>query len=103
MLYRLMRIVTGQATDARIVANEAPAILKPIRLEAHKRRALPVVARHNVKGAMTLAAEARDLFGVHLLQRRRQRLEVVIGGVGPVQLRAHVAVLAITPSTAPDA
>ena len=86
VVYRLMRIVAGKTTDPRVIADEAFADFKAIRLKAHEGRAVPFVAHHGVPGAMTLAAEIGDLFGVETLEHFWEGLEVFLRRVGHVPL-----------------
>lgn len=94
MIERLVRVVAGDTADARVVADEAPAVLETVRLKAHKCRTVPFVAHHGVPGAVTLSAEVRDLLGIEMLQRSGKRFEVFLRGIGHVLLRAGMTVFA---------
>lgn len=91
---RLMRVMTCKATDARIIAYEAFAVAKAVRLEADKCRTLPVVAHDQIPGAMTLTAEVRNLVRIHALQRPGIRSEVAQRRIRHVLQRAFMTALA---------
>jgi hypothetical protein len=66
-----MRIVASETTDSRISSVEALAVGQPVRLEAHVDYPPSVASHHRFPAAMTLAAEARYIFGRHLAELRR--------------------------------
>src|SRR6185295_12926728 len=58
---RFMRVVTGQATDARVFRVVALAVGQAVRLEAHIQRAANPQDGDLLPGAMTGAAEIREI------------------------------------------
>jgi len=68
VIYRLMRIVARETTDAGVIADKAFAVFKTIRLKPHEGGAVPFVAHHGVPCTMTLAAEVRDPFRIETLE-----------------------------------
>ena len=65
-----MGVMAGDATDARVIADEALAERHAVGLETDEGRAVPAIAHHGVEGAMALSAEVGDLLGVQVLQTR---------------------------------
>jgi hypothetical protein len=55
----LVRIVAGNATDARIGSIETSAVGQPVRLEADIRRPFPMGAHHSFPTPMALTTEVR--------------------------------------------
>lgn len=90
---RLVWIVTGEATDSRIAADETLAEFEAIGLKAHESRAPPVVAHGAVEGAVALTAKAGDLLRIETLERFRERLEIVMERICHVLLCTNVAAL----------
>jgi hypothetical protein len=68
VIHRLMRVVTCNAADTRIVADETFAQFKPIRLESHGSIAMQAVAHHGVESTVTMAAEIRYLLCIKMLE-----------------------------------
>ncbi len=95
----LVRIVTGEATDAAVVGGEALAVLKTVGLEADIDFSLPVIAHYRIPGAMALTAEVGGLDGVHGLEFGGDGGEVVLGGVGHVLKRAEMTARAVDAGT----
>ena len=78
--------MTGSATDARVVADEALAERHAVGLKTDEGRAVPAIAHDGVKGAMASTAEVGNLLGVQVFQRGWKRLEVVACCIGHVLL-----------------
>ena len=89
-----MRIVTGQAANARIGSVEALAVRQPVRLEAYVDYPPSVASHHCFPAAMTLTAEARYIFGRHFAELRWSGIELSLQGVEQMSIAAHVTMLA---------
>lgn len=63
----LMRVVARDATDSWIGAIETLTVGEAVGLKAHVNFAVPIVAQHGFPCAVTLTAEAGDIFGGKLL------------------------------------
>src|SRR6266498_1978771 len=79
-----MRIVTGNARDARVGSVEALTIRQAVGLEAHVNNSPRVISNHRLPCAMALSAEVRNILrGQHLESAGRcfkhalQRVELV--------------------------
>lgn len=81
----LVRIVASDATDARIGAVEALAVGQTIRLKANRQFAAPVIPHHRFPGAVTLAAEIRDLFRRSLAEIGRSGIEIAVERIGEMR------------------
>ena len=90
----LMRIVARNTADTRIGSVKALAISQTIGLEANVDDTAGMISYHRFPGAMTLAAEVRDLLRGQLLQIRRRRIIDPPDRIQQVRARSRVAVLA---------
>lgn len=64
----LMRIVAGDAADARVGAIETFAVGQAVGLETNVGLAFPMGAYDGFPASMTLTAEVRDVFGLKLAE-----------------------------------
>ena len=89
-----MRIVTGQTADSRISSVKAFAVRQPVRLEAHVDYPPSMASHHRLPATMTLAAEARYIFGRHLAELWGSGIELSLQGVQQMRVGAHMTMLA---------
>src|SRR5580700_1922611 len=89
-----MRIMAGDAADARIGAVEAFAVGQTVGLEADGQLAAPVVPDNRFPGAMTLAAEIRDVFRRPLAEIGRSGGKIAVSSIDEVSTGAGMTMLA---------
>jgi hypothetical protein len=89
-----MRIMTGDATDARICSVETSAVREAKRLEAHVYGASPLTSYDHVPRSVTLSAKIRYVLGRQLAQIRWSSSVLPLGRVNQVGGGTFVAVFA---------
>src|SRR5271156_3800413 len=89
-----MRVMTGDAADARIGPVEALAVHQAIGLEADVGLASPVVPHNRLPTAVALAAEVRNVCGGQFSQAWRDGAHVALHDASQVGAGAGVAVFA---------
>ncbi len=86
-----MRIVAGDAADARVRSIEAAAVGKPVRLEADVGFAMPAAAHHHLPAAVALAAEGGEILSAEAAEIGWVDAEIATVHGGLVLERSGVA------------
>lgn len=86
--------MTRNAADSGIRAVKALTVGETVGLEADGQLAAPVISHNRLPGAMTLAAEIRDIFRRPLAEVRGSGVEIAVERVAEVDGRASVTMLA---------
>jgi hypothetical protein len=87
-----MRVMTCDATDARIRPVKALTVRQSIRLKPDRQFSAPMIAHHSFPGSVTLPAKIRNVFRRFFAQIRRRRIEFAIQCVAHMAARSRVTV-----------
>ena len=93
----LVRVVTSNATDARIGAVEALTVGQTVGLKANGQLTAPMIPNHRLPRAMALTAKIRDVFRRPLPQIRGSRFEIAIERIAEMNGSAGMTMFARNP------